>query len=365
MKICILLPYANPHVTGWLDELIKISNHDIIVGIVNSVKKYRNNYFQEVDNKPGYLYFFKDSQDAKKFKLKLKDCECFLALGMVEQWFLKSVFFMPHVQNMFILTEPFREINNLFLKKMYARLLMTLKPGSKFSFLCIGGSLVKEQYSSFGFDRSKFFRFGYFPDLCLKQKDFNRKISVIKFLFVGQLIPRKGVNILLCTIRYLQKRYSNWQVEIIGDGPLKEQVRENIKKEKRVQYVENIPDRNIMKSKFENNDILFLPSYFDGWGAVVNEALSGCCSLLLSKNVFAGVELLRDRENGFKFDPYNLNELYTSIDKYFEAPEILNKHFKRSFEIFQEWNHKNAACSFNQLLNEKGYNKNKTLLRPI
>ena len=367
MKICILLPYANPHVTGWIDEFIRISKHEIVVGVVNSVMKYRNNYFKEVDNNDGYLYFFKNSQNAKSFKLELKDCECFISLGMFEQWFLKSLFLMPNVRKIFILSEPFREINkwNLFARKFYAELVKTLKNNSKYSFLCIGGPIVKEQYSSFGFSKTKFYRFGYFPNLCLEPKDFNRKISIIRILFVGQLIPRKGVDILLRAIKYLQRKYTNWQVEIIGDGTLRKRVFKSIMNEKRVQYIENISDRSIMKTKFDNHDILFLPSYFDGWGAVVNEALSSCCSLLLSQNVFAGVELLKHDENGFKFNPYNLNEVYASIDKYFETPEILNKHFRKSFEIFQEWNHKNAACSFNEFLNNKNNEKSKTLLKDI
>lgn len=67
MKICVLLPYANPHITGWLDEFIRTTEHVVVVGIVNSVKKYRTNHFEEADDKEGYLYFFKDRKNEKDF----------------------------------------------------------------------------------------------------------------------------------------------------------------------------------------------------------------------------------------------------------------------------------------------------------
>lgn len=367
MKICFLLPYANPHSTGWIDEFIKITNHEVMVGIVNSVKKYRHNHFEESDNKSGYLYFFKGKINQKKFYLHLKECDFIVSLGIFEPWFFKTIFYSPQVQRIFVLSEPFRPSNKkkLFLRKLYIHFVRALKHSSKFSILCMGGELVKKQYSSFGLINSKFYQFGHFPILHLNTKDVNSEIPILKFIFVGKLIPRKGIDILASLIKYLQQKYTNWKFLIIGDGELNEMVIDLCEREIRIEYIENINDTLEMKSKFDNNHILFLPSYFDGWGAVVNEALSSCCSLLLSKNVYAGVALLREKENGFSFNPHKLEELYSSVDNYFNNPEILKKHFSRSKEIFSEWNHKNAALSFNNLLNEKLNMQNNTLLSRI
>ncbi|MEO6837529.1 MAG: glycosyltransferase [Ginsengibacter sp.] len=367
MRICILLPYANPHDTGWIDQFISNSDHEIVVGIVNSVKKYRSNHFEDADSKNGYLYFFKGKHFKKLFYEAARKSDCLITLGIFEPWFLNTILCIPKIQMIYVLSEPLRPGNarKLLLRKCYMNIIRIVKKSSKFSFLCIGGILVKKQYCTFGFQNSRFYHFGHFPMLQLAKKKLESKNPEIKFIFVGQLIPRKGIDILISTIKYLKGKYSNWRFMIIGDGILKNELLQACEKEERIHYIKNIEDANIMKAEFDSNHVLFLPSYFDGWGAVVNEALSSCCSLLLSENVYAGVELLSDRENGFKFNPYYLNELYNALDKYFENPEILNSHFQKSMQIFEEWNHKNAATSFNNILGGKINHQNKTLLRVI
>jgi glycosyltransferase involved in cell wall biosynthesis len=363
MKICILLPYANPHTTGWIDEFIQITNHEVVVGIVNSVRKYRRNHFEEADHK-NYLYFFKDT-NRKFFYSELAKSECLITLGIFEPWFLKAIFQMGKVNQIYVLSEPLRPQNiRKALRRCYVSMLTLIKRRSRYAFLCMGGPIVKEQYFSFGFRKSSYYQFGHFPILSLTEK-INFKIKTIKFIFVGKLIERKGVDILIQLIQYLQKKYLGWEFLIVGQGELKEELLKNVPGEKRIQYIENISHAAIMKAKFDESHILFLPSYFDGWGAVVNEALSSCCSLLLSENVYAGVPLLMNGENGFSFNPYNLNELYKAVDKYFNNPGILNNHFLKSQEIFLEWNHQNAAHSFSNLINGKSNPQNKTLLNQI
>jgi glycosyltransferase involved in cell wall biosynthesis len=367
MKICILLPYANPHDTGWIDKFISITKHAVVVGVIHSVKKYRNDQFDDADDKSGYLYFFKGNKFKKLFYKDLRCSDCLITLGIFESWFIKSLYCNSGIKMVYVLSEPLRPGSNyskLLLRRAYILLLKTIKNSSKFSFLCIGGNLVKKQYLSLGFKRAQFYHFGHFPALSLTEKQLDEQ-SVIKFIYVGQLIPRKGIDILILIIEYLQKKYLNWKFLIIGKGILKEQFLDNIKNEKRVEYIENIKDPKILKNKFNENQILFLPSYFDGWGAVVNEALSSCCSLLLSEMVYAGIELLKNNENGFSFNPYELNDLYQAVDNYFRNPSILKEHFHKSKEIFSEWNHVNAAFSFQNLLSQQDNRQNETLLKTI
>jgi glycosyltransferase involved in cell wall biosynthesis len=367
MKICVLLPYANPHTTGWIDEFIKITNHEVVVGIVHSVKKYRHSHFEEADNIEGYLYFFKDYKYKKLFYKHLRECTYMITLGIFEPWFFKTIFSTPKLQRIFVVSEPFRPGTKTksLLRKVYVFIVKCFKSSSKFSFLCMGGQIVKDQYLSFGFANSRYYQFGHFPPLHQKQKRVEDKISHLTFIFVGKLIPRKGIDILVSTIKFLRRSYTNWQFLIVGDGELKSELLKNIDGEHGIQYFENISDAATMKSKFDDSHVLFLPSYFDGWGAVVNEALSSSCSLLLSENVYAGVALLVNGENGFSFSPYQIDNLHSIIEKYFSDTAILNKHFIKSAEIFEEWNHKNAAFSFDNFVDGKPNLQNQSLLTKI
>jgi len=367
VKICIILPYANPHDTGWIDEFIAISNHQVTVGIVNSVDKYRKGHFAEVDDKKGYFYFFKNRGFKKKFYKEAKKCDYLITLGIFEKWFFELIFFVPNVQRIYVLSEPVRpgSTGKLWVRKCYGFVLTIIKRSSIFSILCIGGELVKSQYLLIGFKNALFYQFGHFPFLHLTQKNISSNIPVIKFIFVGQLIARKGIDILLKAIDYLQKKYENWEFLIIGNGNFQDEIIKIKENEKRITYVDNIDDPTMMNRYFNDHHILFLPSYFDGWGAVVNEALSGSCSLFLSKEVFAGSVLLEDNKNGFSFSPKNINDVFLIIDKYFEDPEILLDHFRKSEEIFKEWNCENAAISFENLLNGQSNCQNKSLLKRL
>jgi glycosyltransferase involved in cell wall biosynthesis len=232
--------------------------------------------------------------------------------------------------------------------------------------LAIGGLSVKNHYSSVGFSSCEFYNFGYFPKINLNTNKHNSNCSQkINFLFVGQLIPRKGIDVLINLIHYLNKSYKNeFSFTIIGDGVLKNELLEKTKDIKNLNYLGLINDSNVIENFYIEADIFFLSSYFDGWGAVVNEALSKSCSLLLSEKVYASKSLLIAGKNGFTFNPYNFDSLKDKVDNYFKNKDILKKHSNFSLKLYNEWNEKNAAISFQNLINDKK-NTNLTLLRKL
>lgn len=366
MKICFFLTYANPHITGWIDEFIQNSDHEVIVGAMNSVKNYRENYFGEADNKQGYIYLFKAEENVRNFFKILRGCDYLITLGIFEKLYLKALI-TSGPKKVIVVSEPFNPFNKrkLLFRNLYVRFIRAFKKSTQFSFLCVGGERVKKEYSSLGFNSSSFYEFGHFPKLQFAQKNRYNKNESIRLLFVGQLIYRKGIDTLIEAIKYLKGKYTNWHFTIVGDGILKDDLMQNLNGDPRITFIDNIEDRCTMNSLFNSCHILFLPSYFDGWGAVVNEALSSCCSLLLSKNVFAGKALLLEGKNGFSFNPYQKIAMLNAIDKYFYNPEILTDHFKYSAKVFAEWNHQNAANSFNMFISGLSNENNHRLLKKL
>lgn len=101
--------------------------------------------------------------------------------------------------------------------------------------------------------------------------------ELLKVLFVGSLSHRKNVQVLLNAARLLDvKQQKQLEIGIVGDGELRTDLENLVNRGGMSSYVtfygmqpmEKIP--NIM----EQYDILCLPSLHDGWGAVVNEALT-------------------------------------------------------------------------------------------
>jgi glycosyltransferase involved in cell wall biosynthesis len=92
------------------------------------------------------------------------------------------------------------------------------------------------------------------------------------FLFVGQLIELKRVDLLLDCLRALNT--PDVRLAVIGSGPLEKSLRKlaaNILPG-RVDWVGTLPMASVAE-EMARADCLVLPSRHDGWGAVVSEAL--------------------------------------------------------------------------------------------
>ena len=103
------------------------------------------------------------------------------------------------------------------------------------------------------------------------------KSQPLKVLYVGALSHRKNVQILLKASQMLNAEEQKMlEIGIIGDGEMSIQLREMACKQgvyTKVTFYGTQPMEKI-STYMEQYDILCLPSLYDGWGAVVNEALT-------------------------------------------------------------------------------------------
>jgi len=152
-----------------------------------------------------------------------------------------------------------------------------LRFGQRVEFvLAIGeGAPVWWRKIGFGFDR--IFEFAYFPPGPL-----SRELSIeemwptagTRLLYIGQLIQRKGVDRLLHALSQLGS--ADWKLVLVGTGRDEVNLRAltgKLQLANRVQFYGALANAEAM-SVLSSADVLILPSRFDGYGAVVNEALS-------------------------------------------------------------------------------------------
>lgn len=87
----------------------------------------------------------------------------------------------------------------------------------------------------------------------------------MKVLFVGALEPRKNVGSLLQAVKSMSVGV---ELTIAGDGPEAEQLRGEMPE---ARFLGAVRMQDVPKL-MSDNDVLVLPSWHDGWGAVINEA---------------------------------------------------------------------------------------------
>lgn len=113
---------------------------------------------------------------------------------------------------------------------------------------------------------------------------------------------------------FLKSKLSEtWTLQLVGAGPLKEYLENKFKQNLNVKLC-NWANYNDLPKIYHNSSFFILPSIFEPWGLVVNEAMSAGLPVVCSNAVGAMPDLV-DNTNGFVFDETNEKQLIEVFDK--------------------------------------------------
>lgn len=162
-------------------------------------------------------------------------------------------------------------------------------------------------FSACGYPRERIVPFLHVVDSSLKnhtpvQRDHK------EILYVGQLIIRKRVDLLLTAFSHLNVPSAH--LRIIGKGEEEQNLKQlatQLGIADRVSYSLGMPNAEIVAA-MAAADVLVLPSKFDGWGAVVNEALMVGTPVICSDRCGAS-DLIENGRNGYVFAAGNAQAL--------------------------------------------------------
>lgn len=140
----------------------------------------------------------------------------------------------------------------------------------------------------------------------------------VRFLFCGQMIARKGMDLLLRAFAELDERARLLLVGREADLPgwlaaLPAAVRA------RVEYAGFQPPEKLPEL-FARADVFVLPSRYDGWGVVVNQALGAGLPILCSDAVGAVADLVEPGANGLVLPAGDPAALATAMRRMLDEP---------------------------------------------
>lgn len=177
------------------------------------------------------------------------------------------------------------------------------------------GKEAPSWYSKRGFDIKKIYPFAYFMSDEISKIVFSgKRLPKFKFIFVGQLIERKRLDFLIKALHPL-KNTINFELQIIGDGPLKKKLIILADKllPQRVKWFGSMNIKNIPK-KIAGADCLVLPSRHDGWGSVISESLMVGTPVICSDGCGASI-VVKASKVGAVFKKKNINKLSLILKK--------------------------------------------------
>lgn len=119
----------------------------------------------------------------------------------------------------------------------------------------------------------------------------------LRVLYVGQLIPRKAVDVLLRAVSCLPR--SDVVLRIVGSGPLEDQLKALARDSGMTNvWWEGFKQPHELSKYYAWADVLVLPSRREVWGLVTNEALASGLYVVCSDKVGAGYDVIKRGWNG-------------------------------------------------------------------
>lgn len=216
--------------------------------------------------------------------------------------------------------------------------------GESIGYIFAIGGLAVQWFKMCRFADRKIVEFAYFTD-CPKSGHCSESTDgAYKIVFVGQCIKRKGIDLLVHALSGLKDK--DWHLEVIGEGKDRADFQELTRKlgmGKKIDYLGAMRNSEAML-RLESADLLVLPSRWDGWGAVVNEALMRGVPVVCTNHCGAA-DLLGASERGSVVESGSVESLRLAMEDWIRKGHVKPEQRAR----IREWSRYiqgNAAADY-------------------
>jgi len=244
------------------------------------------------------------------------------------------------------------------LKRIFKKILLQFIFRKRWIFGLPGGSLShKSNFSYYKMEDSRIFLLPMVVDHTKYNLIKTIDSKIFNLLYVGRLVSEKN-------ILFLTRSFNTWAIDkenvrlsIVGDGPLIDKLR-SINTLNKIDFYGKVPHEQI--SEFlALADVLVLPSKYEPWGLVVNEAMASSTPVIVSSKVGASEDLVKNKNTGLIFDTNDFEGLLKCFDKFYYNKELRLQYGKNASNLISNfWNYslyeENLTSFINYLkINEK------------
>lgn len=172
------------------------------------------------------------------------------------------------------------------------------------------------------------------------------------FLFVGQIVPRKGLKTLLEACSQLQQMgYDNYTLMIVGEGKQRPELEKYVLQtglEQQIAWTGKVPYAQL-GAYFKFADVFVFPTHDDIWGMVIPEAMAFGKPVICSTGAGAA-EMVKEKHNGFLFEPEQAEYLAKLMGLFIEDLSLAKKMGHNSLSSMTDHTPEHAASYFAKAL---------------
>lgn len=139
--------------------------------------------------------------------------------------------------------------------------------------------------------------------------------------FVGQLDERKGFDALLPAFQYLTTISPDAILLLAGTGPLENQIKTFAKENQLENNIKILGFRNDIPNLMRTIDLLVLPSWWEGFGIVLIEAMAAGKPTITTA-VSSMPEIVTHEKTGLIVPPHDRQALATALEKIITNPQL-------------------------------------------
>ena len=192
-------------------------------------------------------------------------------------------------------------------------------------------------------------KWGYFPEISEIQ---NQQAHLAEkqpgtILWAGRFLGWKHPEVCIAVAKRLKAENITFKMDVVGLGEMENELKKQIAKNALGDCVEvlgQLPPEQVRRQMAQHQIFLFTSDRQEGWGAVLNEAMSEGCACVASKQAGSTCFLIQNGKNGFSYAYDDVDTLYARVKYLLEDPMAMyNVQAKAMDTIHKEWNAETAA----------------------
>lgn len=239
----------------------------------------------------------------------------------------------------------------------YLKMFLSFKRLSKssyFHYLPIGPFAAKDM-SLFIPIPGRVWRWGYFTEMPSVMRNTSEETDSksVSILWVGRMLKLKNVDLLIKALARLKNENKEFKLTLVGEGPERERLQMLADKLLGSDYytIQNFIPSSEVHALMAKHDVYVLPSNaYEGWGAVINEAMSVGCAVIASDKTGAGAAMIEHGVNGMLFESGSEKSLYKCLNSLVSTRELIEKlGASAKLRFVEEWQPALVAQRFIEL----------------
>jgi Glycosyltransferase len=352
MKILIISIFPAPYRVEVFNELGKYVDLTVLFEKCSDHNRPGEWFSDQFHQFKGYLYSNKKNKRSIKQIKKQLNKKQFDMVFLYDYSTLKSVYYL--------LVCRFRKIpyiincDGAFISK--SRIKKRIKTCYiKNAAGCLAsGKIAAEYFKYYGADDNKIY---YHPFTALHAKEIADTVIPLQekqnlrkslgldekktVITVTRFITRKRVDVLIKAWSKIQQEY---QLIIVGSGDLEQEYKNLVKELElhNVNFTGYLNKKEVMQY-MRASDLFVLPTDYDPWGLVVNEALSCGLPVVTTEGCIAGLELIQNGINGYLVPVHDSEALYLIMEKVLSDEKHLELLSEQALCSIREYTYENIA----------------------